>query len=558
MLLLTVLQGPDRGRRFELPDNEPQMIGRSSESLPLSDQTISRAHAELTPDAGKWLIRDLGSSNGTFVNGTLVGSDARQLKAGDQIRVGGTLMLFGADATQRGVDLRMADRSELSVNIEHTVDASDDSMIMASPDPTHSAQFQLKVIYELTELIGSVTDIQTLLERVMDTIFGYFRADRGFIMLTDAPDAEPRAVVVRHRHAPGVKQPGGKTKPIDVSRTIVRYVMNNAKGVLSSNAMTDQRFARGDSVQAYGIRSVMCVPIKFKDRLYGIIHLDSKVANYTYTDDQLMLLTAIGVQTGLAIARAQLYAQRLQAEKLAVVGQTVASLSHSIKNIIQGLRGGAEVVEIGMRKGNERVLRNGWEIVSRNLERINELVMNMLAYSKQRQPELEMVNLVQLLEENRQLMQKHFDAKHVALLTDYAPDMPPVPLDPGGIHQAVLNLLNNALDAVEPESGVVTLGCMYDARRQAVRIRVSDNGEGMSAETMKRMFEPFHSTKGQAGTGLGLVVTKKVIDEHGGRVDVQSTPGAGTFFVLSLPVNPERGSSSSDTMGAVAGAEPQV
>src|SRR5690606_11569715 len=105
-----------------------------------------------------------------------------------------------------------------------------------------------------------------------------------------------------------------------------------------------------DSVRAYGIRSVLCVPIKFKDKLYGVIHLDSKIANYTYTDDQLLLLTAIGVQTGLAIARAQLYAQRLHQEKLAVVGQTVASLSHSIKNIIQGLRGGAEVVEIGMRK----------------------------------------------------------------------------------------------------------------------------------------------------------------------------------------------------------------
>ncbi len=79
MLTMTVLQGPDKGKRFELPDTEPQMIGRSSESLPLTDQTISRRHAELTPDDGRWFIRDLNSSNGTFVNGVRV-SDRRELR----------------------------------------------------------------------------------------------------------------------------------------------------------------------------------------------------------------------------------------------------------------------------------------------------------------------------------------------------------------------------------------------------------------------------------------------------------------------------------------------
>jgi len=549
MLVLTVLQGPDRGRRFELPDNEPQMIGRSSESLPIIDQTISRRHAELTPDSGRWHIRDLTSSNGTFVNGVRV-HDRRLLQPGDQIRIGATLLLYGENVKKRHY-LRLADRGEIDVNIEHTVTSNDDSMIMASPEPSQAAQFQLKVIYELTELIGSVMNMQDLLERVMDVIFEYFQADRGFLMLSDDAESEPQAVVVRHRTAPQTPPANDKSEPIDVSKTIVRYVMRHGKGVLSSNAMTDQRFSRGDSVQAYGIRSAMCVPIKFRDRLYGVVYLDSKIANYTYTEDQLLLLTAIGVQTGLAIARAHLYEQRLHSERLAAIGQTVASLSHSIKNIIQGLRGGAEVVELAMRKHNARVLANGWEIVSRNLDRINDLAMNMLTYSKSRQVELEMTNLVTLLEENRLLMQKHFDAKQVALLTDYAPDLPPVPIDPAGIHQAVLNLLSNALDAVEPESGVVTLACMYDEKYQMMRIKVSDTGAGMSREVISHLFEPFHSTKGQRGTGLGLVVTKKVIEEHAGRIDVQSKPGSGTTFVLSLPTNLDRTPSSADTIGPV-------
>ncbi len=283
----------------------------------------------------------------------------------------------------------------------------------------------------------------------------------------------------------------------------MRYVMKKGVGVLSSNAMADDRFAAGDSVQGYGIRSAMCVPIKYKDRLYGIIQVDSKIANYTYTEDQLTLLTAIGVQTGLALANLRLVDHRLRSERLAGVGQTVASLSHSIKNILQGMRGGADVVELGLRKQNMGVVNGGWEIVSRNLERIYELTMNMLAYSKQRQPEIEMENLVPQLEEVAALVAKQYENKKVALISDFAADMPPVPIDGGAIHQAVLNLLSNALDAVEPETGIVTLRCELNDSADRVVISVSDNGRGSARRRKQQLFEPFLSTKGLQGDRAG-------------------------------------------------------
>lgn len=545
---MTVIKGVDKGRRYELPDDEPQLIGRSSEALDTTDQTISRRHAELTPDSGKWYIRDLHSSNGTFVNGVRVTTERRLLRPGDQVRTGATLFIFGEESVKpRNDSIRMVKRSEIDISVESTAASNDDSMIMAVPEPGQAAEFQLRVIYELTALIGSVTDKQELLERVMDVVFEYFKADRGFILLQDDPDAAAEPVLVRHRTPIEHKQ--RDTGPINVSRTIVRYVMKKGVGVLSSNAMTDKRFATGDSVQAYGIRSTMCVPIKFKDRLYGVIHLDSKVANYTYTEDQLLLLTAIGVQTGVALSNARLYDNRLKDERLAAVGQTVASLSHSIKNILQGMRGGADVVELGLRKNNMDLTRGGWEIVARNVERIYELVMNMLAYSKQRKPELELVNLDQMLGEVAGLVQKQFDAKRVALLVDVPHDMPPVPVDPAGVHQALLNLLNNALDAVQPESGVVSLRCEYDGDNDRVKITVADNGEGMSQSTLARLFEPFHSTKGLRGTGLGLVVTKKIVEEHGGLVKVESIRKQGTTFTIRLPVRFDQVPMSADTIG---------
>ena len=531
MLTLTVIQGPDKGRRFDLPDNEPQQIGRSSESLPLSDQTISRRHAELTPDEGKWYILDLNSANGTYVNGVRV-TERRLLAAGDQIRTGMSLFLFGEEPDKPRVPspVKMARKDQVEVAVERIAASNDDSMIMAVPNPTEAAAMQLRAVYEVTALVGSVTDRQQLLEKVMDIIFEYFQADRGFMLMMDDPKERPDPTVVRYRVPPTKKE-----RQITVSRTIVQYVMRKKVGVLTTNAMTDARFSRGDSVQAYGIRSALCVPVKHKDRIYGVIHIDSMVANYTYTEDQLTLLTAIGVQTGVAIANTRLVERRLAGERLAAVGQTVASLSHSIKNILQGLRGGADVVELGLRKDNMNVVRNGWEIVARNLERILELTMNMLAYSKQRQPEVEMTNLPRLLGEVVALVQKQFDAKSVALITDFDADMPPVPLDPGGIHQAVLNLLNNALDAVEPQSGVVSLRCEFDADRQVTRVRVGDNGEGIPASVRARLFEPFHSTKGLRGTGLGLVVTKKIVEEHGGTIVVESNASQGTAFTFELP-----------------------
>ncbi|MEX0741934.1 MAG: GAF domain-containing protein, partial [Phycisphaeraceae bacterium] len=99
------------------------------------------------------------------------------------------------------------------------------------------------------------------------------------------------------------------------------------EGVLSSNAMSDRRFSAGESIQAYGIRSAICVPLKFRERIFGVIYIDSKIANYTFTEDQLRLMTAIGAQTGLALANADLYQQGLAQARLAAVGETVASLS---------------------------------------------------------------------------------------------------------------------------------------------------------------------------------------------------------------------------------------
>src|SRR5262249_38376683 len=158
---------------------------------------------------------------------------------------------------------------------------------------------------------------------------------------------------------------------IAVSNTIIQHVIARKEGVLSSDAMTDARFSKGKSVHNLSIRSAICVPIPGRDRILGVIDIDSLVANFTYTKDQLRLLTAIGQVTGMAMENTRLYQENVQRERLAAAGETVASLSHSIKNILQGMRGGADVVEAALRKNSLDEARVGWKMLERNLDKVS-------------------------------------------------------------------------------------------------------------------------------------------------------------------------------------------
>jgi len=567
VLILTVLQGPDKGRKFELPDHEPQLIGRSSEALPIDDTAVSRRHAELTPDDGAWYIRDLHSQNGTYVNGVRIADRAR-LRPGDQIRTGQTLFVFGqTDARDVNV-VRIAGPRRIDASIERAMPSvtppglaglslpglagetlsgaalagsNEDSVILSEPEPRAAAVDHLRVIYRLTAMLTTrVLDRQELLRGVLDLIFAEFSPQRGCILLTGPTlEGPPELEVVKYRDPP--------TSPdeakIHVSRTILQHAIGKHEGVLSTNAMADPRFAAGDSVQRFHIRSAICSPIKFRERTFGAIYIDSSMANYTFTAEQLALMNAIGQHAGLALANAELYQQKLQSERLAAIGETVATLSHSIKNILQGLRGGADVVEMGLRKDDLKIAKGGWAIQKRNLDKIIGLTMNMLAFSRQRRIELELTRLAPLLEDCANLLEGQCKDRRVALIVDVEPEMPPIPLDSSLIHQAMMNLISNAVEAVAPGEGAVTVRAIYRTaggtrKVPEVEIAVIDNGPGIPASKMPWVFEPFSTTKGIKGTGLGLAVAKRIAEEHGGSIALESVEGRGATFRLTLPADP--------------------
>jgi signal transduction histidine kinase len=190
---------------------------------------------------------------------------------------------------------------------------------------------------------------------------------------------------------------------------------------------------------------------------------------------------------------------------------------------------------MGLDNRDEAVTRRGWAILEKIQAKIYNLVMDMLSYSKDREPALEPADLNEVVQDVIELMQSRAEELNVELRWVPGEEIPQVLLDPDGIHRAVLNLVTNAIDAVEKVGGGGEVEVSTEWTEELARIRVKDNGPGIPAEEIPSIFAIFTSSKGTRGTGLGLPVSQKIVREHGGRIVVESAPGAGTRFLIELP-----------------------
>ena len=561
MPTLYVLQGPDKGRTYETP-TESAIIGRSSDQIQLSDNSASRRHAEIRPHNDSWLLLDLNSSNGTYLNGQRIVSPT-ELQHGDQIKVGSTLLVFtgqedvehfsGAQMIRDLVDLDMSSASGGS-SILSAVDASEESVILQPPE-TADAVAAWNVVYKIAEMIGTLESVEAFLERVTDIVFEHLIVDR-LVLLMYSPDTESLAPqVVRYR-----KRERGRRPKIVTSERIINHVLKTKDGILCANAMTDDRFGGDnpeDSIHQLGLRSIICVPIIARDEVYGVLYVDCSMSHHTYTQEQLRLAVAIGRLVAMAIEDMRMRESRMQNERLAAAGEAVAYLSHHIRNILQGMQGGAEVVELGIKKSNLEATQHGWGLVRRNLDRIFVLAMNMLTFSKDRQPRIEMAQLNRLVEDVIALVQTRADEESVMILPDFE-EIPAVPMDPDGIHQVAHNIVLNAIEAAPDTGARINISTRYHADPGQVVLCISDNGPGIPPEECEQIFDAFHSSKGQGGTGLGLAASKKIVDELNGRIEVESVLGEGTTFRVTLPIAQDWTEDSDKTHGPARSQTPSV
>ena len=294
------------------------------------------------------------------------------------------------------------------------------------------------------------------------------------------------------------------------------------------------------------------MPMKGRHQTLGVLYLDTSssaaslaTARVTgkFTGDHLSLAIAIAHQAALAVEETRYHQAMVHAERLAAVGQTTAALSHHIKNILQGLMSGGELIEAGLKDDDQPAARAGLEARPQEpgqdpRTRHGHALLLQGARAGDR---------VGPPQRHRARRDRADRSRAPTSAASRSPPpstrtCPSILADVEGVHRALLNIVGNAIDAVEeadePRIVVTTsrepLG--EPGKGAFVRIQVRDNGHGIPADKLADIFRPFVSTKGARGTGLGLAVSRKILREHGGDLTVESEPDAGSVFTLRLPV----------------------
>ena len=568
---LYVIQGRDQGTRHELTPAVPTLtIGRDhGNSIQIHDTEVSRRHAEILLSGEIVTVTDLGSANGTWVNSERV--ERRELKTGDQVQMGRTVLLFtrGSDAVTRDADERVSivntDKfSEQSRILSSVAQTEGSQLLSLDYDPTQSnwlaqARGNLQLMYRTALTISHTLDIDQLLDRLLQMIFDWVEADRGCVMLIDQETGLPQPRVRRDRKVSKGKEAEEET--LHISQTILEYVMTKKEGVLTSNARDDQRFDAAASIVRQGVREAICVPMQGRYGMVGVIYIDTLIpaaatltkGNKKFNKDHLKLMVAIGHQAALAVEDTNYYSAMLRSERLAAMGTTIATLSHHIKNILQGIRGGSYLIDMGLSEHDEPLIRKGWDIVERNQKRISNMVLDMLTFSKEREPERAPGDLNRTIHEVVEIVQSRANEKGIELV--WQPDLrlPRLIYDDEGLHRAILNVLSNAVDAVEervlqdqeaaaagtpavdplPPQVTISVGLSRDAK--FAEIVIEDTGAGIAPERINDIFNLFVSSKGSRGTGLGLPVSQKSCANTAVKSRSRANRGEAAGFSWNFP-----------------------
>ncbi|MGH2592909.1 MAG: sensor histidine kinase, partial [Anaerolineae bacterium] len=336
---------------------------------------------------------------------------------------------------------------------------------------------------------------------------------------------------------------------------LVGQVVATLEPVMVNDAAHDARFSpRIDLIRGFVTRSILVTALIVKDRAVGAIEVINKIDG-PFNNDDLELLQFLAASVAVAVENARLYGelaeftrqlersqeQLIQAEKLAATGRLAASIAHEINNPLQAIHNCLHLI-IRRRLGEEKekVYLN---MAQEEVQRLIGIVQRTLDFYRPSGGREVLTEVNTLVESVLALANKRLEHGKVRVQRRFSPDLPKLRAVADQLTQVFLNLVINAVEAM-PEGGELTIATLQDNGR--VHVRFSDAGPGINPEEAKKIFEPFYTTK-RSGTGLGLAVSYGIIQRHGGEITVESAPGRGATFVVSLPVRPHPPTPSPET-----------
>jgi K+-sensing histidine kinase KdpD len=502
---------PDRHYRIE---GDNCIIGRTPDSdLVLPDFSISRRHATINVVDGIVLITDEDSTNGVYVNGEKITKSV--LSEGDFVSLGCYTIVMRV-LSEAGEEMTLHGKT-MCLHSEAAMKLHEDALV------THNRQFY-PVLYRTGLLLEERSPLEELLQHVLQLIVDTLPCHRGAIVIQPGDQMEPEILV----HFTRDDESGD---PV-VSRTLLNYVLRSKTALLTDNAQTDPRFRSSDTVLQHRIGAAMCAPMCGARQAVGVIYVDTRSETSSFAAPDLEFLTAVGHVVGMAVENKLLDKKMMHQEQLAAVGQAISGISHDVRSVLTGAVAGVDLLELAYEKKNEEKIANAYQIIRKSTGQIEAYLSDLLLFVKTTEISRCPTYLNGTINDIIEVTQPTARKKNVKLHVEM-PEKVIVHVDGPLIQRVLLNLITNSIEACDKESSSVHVS--MERVEDDMYLRVKDTGVGISPENIKLLSEPFFSTKGSGNSGLGLAISFRIVEKHGGRISVTSEAGQGTTFTIFIP-----------------------
>ena len=416
----------------------------------------------------------------------------------------------------------------------------------------------LGLIHEMVQQVIGLHDLQEMAQITADLLAQYFGYELAAVVFEDREQNE----LIRGfggKHGDTIREIVGE-RDLAIFSGITGHVFTTGESMLVNDTRQDPHY---QALPGWSAASEICVPLRDLERVFGIIDIESSQPNAFTTNDLLAIESLAGIlsavisnsdqyrrlqstvrqlrQTQVEL-KARMDAQRaaenrlIQAAKLAAVGEMSAGIAHELNNPLTTVTGFTELILEDLPP--EAQYRTELEMVQREAKRATDVVRRLLDFSRQGERTRTRADLNEIVEDVVALTHHLIHTSGVQLILDLAGDLPWASIDRNQMKQVLLNLIHNALQAM-PNGGTLQIATTTSSRdaRSWVTLSVQDTGVGIPPQDLERVFEPFFTTKGErGGTGLGLSVTYGIVTDHGGLIDVASTPDVGSIFTVWLPL----------------------
>ncbi len=410
-------------------------------------------------------------------------------------------------------------------------------------DESPEKQSELRTLVDLSTLISSSLDIQTVLDNAMTCAQLSMNAEASAIFELDRERDE-----LFFRIALGDTAEKVKKERIRIGEGIAGWVARTGEPLIIPNALSDPRFLSSvDARTGFETRSIICVPMMYKGELTGALEVLNKKNGLPFDEKDLEMLTVLANQVAIAIENAKLYSRLnekftlatkelkiaqerlIRTERLAALGKLSQGVAHEVRNPVTIIGGFARRLQTQF--SDNDVIRDALEIILIQTQRLERMVIDIEAYTRLRGPELRPVDISTVAEASLSEFSKRLEAQGIKVRTDFRTEAHTVEADKELLQLAFGKVLLNAIEAM-PTGGTLEVRLMAGRNRMVFSLK--DSGLGIQPENLPNVFDPFFTSK-TSGSGLGLATAHRIISEHWGEIEIDSTPGEGTEVRIFLP-----------------------